>query len=114
MTNDRLSPGLWVRAHMRRCQAQGAMVTLISKGLDEAGTVILKVANLQGQALVLTQALDFDGNRYWMASLGLEPVLESEADAYLARQRDRDPDIWILEIEDRQARAFVDEPVRAI
>jgi hypothetical protein len=34
---------------------------------------------------------------------------ESEVDALLKRQRARDPDLWIIEIEDRQGRTLLDQ-----
>ncbi len=36
-------------------------------------------------------------------------VSEGEAQAYLTRQVDFDPDIWILEVEDKKGRHFLDE-----
>ena len=42
------------------------------------------------------------------ASTG-ETAPESDADAYLARQIEFDPDIWIVAVEDRQGRHFLDD-----
>ena len=39
--------------------------------------------------------------------MGSEPVSENEATGYLARQRDFDPDLWIIEVEDRAGRHFL-------
>ena len=36
---------------------------------------------------------------------------EQRCSDYFAKQTRFDPDIWIVEIEDRQGRAFVDEPI---
>ena len=37
---------------------------------------------------------------------------EAEANGYLARQREFDPDLWIIEVEDRAGRHFLgDEAV---
>ena len=48
--------------------------------------------------------------RVWTRPLG-ESSDEEKANAYFERQVKYDPDLWIVEIEDRQGRNFVDEPV---
>jgi hypothetical protein len=35
---------------------------------------------------------------------------EAEVDAALARQRRYDPDLWLIEVEDRAGRSLLDEP----
>ena len=47
----------------------------------------------------------------WMRATGPAPVTEPDADAYIGRQRGRDPDIWVLEIETGSTETLIDEPV---
>jgi len=46
-----------------------------------------------------------------MRATGSKPVAEAEADSYIARQRRRDPDIWVVEIECGSAAALIDGPI---
>jgi hypothetical protein len=36
--------------------------------------------------------------------------LEAEVDAALSRQRGFDPDLWVIEVEDREGRHLLDQP----
>ena len=73
--------------------------------------MLLKIINVDGLADVLSQVTGADGGLAWMRPLGLEPADEGEADSYLARQGDFDPDIWVLEVIDRAGAYEIDGPV---
>jgi hypothetical protein len=106
----RLKAGIYVRALIRRAEVEGAQAYVARKGIEESGAVILKLNRLDGSVLVLTQARRGEGDLVWTRPLG-DWSDEDRATAYLDRQIKFDPDLWIVEIEDRQGRAFVDEPV---
>lgn len=111
MTEPRLKSGFWVAALIRRCGVQNIPAMVTSKGHDSAGSVFVKVNHLNGQAEVFSQARRGDGNLVWMCATGAEPVVEADADAYIARQKKFDPDIWVVEIEDKQGRHFLEADV---
>lgn len=106
----RLKSGLFVRALIRRAEIQGAQAYVVRKGSEEAGAIYLKVSRLDGTCTVLNQAVAGEGERVWARPLG-ESCDDVKASAYFERQIKFDPDIWIVEIEDRDGRAFVDEKV---
>jgi len=106
----RLNAGFFVRAVIRRAEVAGAQGYVLRKGAEEAGAVILKIARLDGTCTVLNQTVGADGERVWARPLG-EVCDEAKAAAWCEKQLNFDPDLWIVEIEDRQGRAFVDEKI---
>jgi len=106
----RLKSGIFVRALIRRAEVAGAQAYVVRKGSEEAGALFLKISRLDGSCTVLSQARAGDGELVWARPLG-EACDDARASAYLERQIKFDPDLWIVEIEDRQGRAFVDEKV---
>ena len=106
----RLKAGIFVRALLRRAEVEGASAFIVRKGAEEAGAVILAVSRLDGTCLLLNQARDGKGNLVWARPLG-DWGEEGKARVWLDKQIKFDPDLWIVEIEDRAGRAFVDEPI---
>jgi len=106
----RLKAGIFVRALIRRAEVAGASAFIVRKGMEEAGAIILKVSRLDGTVLVLNQARMGDGALVWAKVLG-EAVPDAKAAEWCDKQVKFDPDLWVVEIEDRQGRAFVDEPI---
>lgn len=110
MTTPRLKSGLFVRALIRRAEVAGAQGFVVKKGAEEAGAVVLKISRLDGTCTVLNQITMGGGERAWSRPLG-ETCDDAKASAWFAKQRQHDPDLWIVEIEDRQGRPFVDEKI---
>jgi len=106
----RFKVGIFVRALIRRAEVAGAQAYVVRKGAEEAGAIFLRVSRLDGTCTVLNQARAGDGELVWARPLG-ESIDDAKASAYFERQIKFDPDIWIVEIEDRKGRAFVDEKV---
>jgi hypothetical protein len=106
----RLKAGIFVRAVIRRAEVAGAAAFVVRKGSEEAGAIILKIARLDGTCLVLSQARRGEGELVWVKPIG-DAVDDETASRYFEKQMRFDPDLWIVEIEDRQGRTFVDEPV---
>lgn len=105
-----LKSSIWVAALVRRAQSAAGAAYVARRGDADAGVVIVKVARLDGTADVYLPARDMEGKRAWRPAAAA-PMQEAEADAAVRRETDYDPDCWVVEIEDRQGRHFLTEPV---
>lgn len=112
MFDERLPTSVWVDALLRRAQVEGASAFIVQRGEASRGDVLIKVADLTGSARAYVPRTSMEGTRIFvdLAAQGVGPD-EADVDAYLARARDRDSDLWVIEIEDREARHFLTEPV---
>ena len=101
MDDDRLPTHLWVMAHVRQCNDQGIPATVVRRGEASCGILVLKINQFEAGCRVLSQSRDIDGNLGWLAAFDGALAPEDEADAYIARAVARDPDLWVVEIENR-------------
>ena len=114
----RLKADIWVMAYVRRVNGAGGAAMVVKRGDADAGAIYIKVMATGGPfgqeryaALYGPAPAGFDGageDRRWVC-LHDAASPESLADATLERQRKFDADIWLIEIEDRQARHFLDD-----
>jgi len=90
----------------------GAAAFVVQKGDAERGDVLVKIATLDGQAKLYAPSMNMEGDRIFMnlAIQGIGPD-EPEIDAYITRARTRDSDLWVIEVEDKDGRHFLTEPV---
>ena len=102
--DDRLPAELWIKAHIRRCITDNIPAVVVHRGEKNSGMLILKLNQLDAGVKVLSQTRDMEGAIAWMPALGGKLVPEAEADAYIERAVKRDPDVWVVEIEDREGR----------
>jgi len=102
----RLATDFWVAAYRARLAAAGIPCYLTRKGDPTAGAVLVKLATLDGKARLYGRAYGPDGARVWaVLAEGDEPAVDAAA----ARQRGYDPDLWLIEIEDRQGRTLLED-----
>lgn len=112
MTEPRLKTDFWVAALLRRWNAMPDIAAmLVRRGDADAGTVLLKIAHRDRTATVLSRTITAAGAPAWLRGTGAAPVPDPDAEAYIARQRGRDPDLWVVEIEDRRGTFAPDEPI---
>lgn len=106
MSDPKLKTSVSVAAGIRLCSVNGVIATVARHGDDEAGAVLLKINRLGAGVSVLAQTRTAEGELVWSHGTGPTPVTEADADAYIARQVKYDPDLWVVEIEDREGRHF--------
>jgi hypothetical protein len=109
----RLRSDIFAAALIRRAETQGAVAMLRRRGAAEAGAVFIKLDRLDGRAAIYGPAPQMaelpDGVDRLFAKVHAGEWLETpEAEARLKREMMFDPDMWIVEIEDRDGRVFVD------
>ena len=83
---------------------------MINRGADEAGAVFVAVNHLDGTYDLLAPPAGpshgEDGGRLFRRAFP-QPVTWPEINELIARQRKFDPDIWLVEIEDRTGLAGI-------
>jgi len=108
----RVTSSLWVGAYVRRCHAEGAVAIVARHGADEAGAIFIVVDRLSGAADLYgpaPQSLFADSRP---SDRIFQRLIENDAMTAVTDRLDRetrfDPDLWIVTVEDRAARPFVD------
>lgn len=112
----RLKSNIWVSAYIRRCEIEGAFAVVRRRGAEEAGAIFVKLNRLDGTGALYGPAPQsaFDTGRpsdrlFVTLAGGGAPVPENDIEARLAREIKFDPDVWIVEVEDRGGRHFLDD-----
>jgi hypothetical protein len=103
----RLAAGFWVQAYLTRLRLADIPAYVVARGDATAGAVLVKCSTLDGQAVALQRRTDpMSGDSVWME---LARGDEAAVDAAIGRQRGFDPDLWVIEVEDRAGRHLLGE-----
>ncbi|MCT4607858.1 MAG: DUF1491 family protein [Pelagimonas sp.] len=103
----RLTARFWVDAYLARLRFQDIPAFVVAHGDDTAGAVLVKLSTLDGQARAFTRTFDLmTGDRVWQE---LTAGPECDVDQSITKQRSFDPDLWVIEVEDRQGRHLLDD-----
>lgn len=103
----RLTADMWVSAYLRRLDLAGIAAYVTQRGDATAGAVLVKLATLDGRAVAYERSYDpMREERVWVV---LAEGAEREVDAAVTRQKARDPDLWVIEVEDRAGRHLLEE-----
>jgi hypothetical protein len=104
----RLKTEIWVQAFLRGNAAQGRFGAVIHKGAEEAGALYVVVSHLNGEHDLMGpppgSAIDDRGERRFVNVLGRKASWPEIAER-MARFKRNDPDLWLVEVEDRDGLA---------
>ena len=106
----RLRSDIWVSAYLRRCAVEGVVAVLRRRGAAEAGAIYIKIDQLVGRATLYAPAPpsmdtdDSDERRFEAVLVASDPLTVEER---MAREIRFDPDLWMVEVEDREGRSFL-------
>lgn len=104
----RLTAEFWVQAYLTRLRLENIPAFVTAHGDNTAGAVIVKLNTLDGNAVAFQRSFDLmSGARTWAV---LSQGSERDVDEALSRQRGFDPDLWLIEVEDREGRHLLDQP----
>jgi len=112
----RLRSDIWVAAYLRLRNADGAFAALRRRGAAEAGAIMVKLDRLDGRVALFGPAPPSLAapppaagvDRLFARMHEAEWIDPADAEARLARQARYDPDLWIVEVEDRNGEPRVD------
>ncbi len=112
----RLKSAIWVAAYLRRCNGEGAFAAVRHRGAEEAGAIFIKLNRLDGTAELFGPAPqsafdDTPTDRAFSRCLKEQPAAEARVEERILRELRFDPDAWVLEVEDRDGRHFLERVV---
>ncbi len=105
---SRLTTEIWIAAYLTRLRLASIPAFITRKGDKTAGAVLVKLNRLDGSATCFQRSFDLmSGERRWIV---LAEGPEQKVDASIAKQQGFDPDLWTIEVEDKDGRHLLDEP----
>ncbi len=106
----RLRSDFWVSAYLRRCGVEGIDAALRKRGAAEAGAIFVKIDHLDGTASLYGPAPQLfveDTSERLFAPI-LQGVMPLDVEERMAKELRFDSDLWLVEVDDRQGRHFLD------
>lgn len=103
MTEARAASGLLVSALIRRVEAEGGSAMVIAKGDAIAGAMLVLLADRGVPGGIRERVWRFEGGHGFEPVGPADPADSGAASDYLARRRRSDPDLWVIEIDHRDA-----------
>ena len=106
---------IWVSAYLRRCTVEGVSAVLRRRGAADAGAIFVRIHRLDGRSALygpapqsLATGFEYGVDRIFVRMHRPEWIEDRDAEERLAREFSFDPDVWIVEVEDREGRTRFD------
>ena len=96
MAEARVKARLWVQMALRMGDLDGRPGAVLRSGDPDAGGILVVLRGREALS-VLSQVRAADGQSAWLRATGPDGVAQETVDAYIARQVQRDPDLWVVE-----------------
>ena len=90
---------LEVNALIRRAGAEGGFASVIRKGEQDAGTILLILTERGANPRVFERMPQLDGARKWVLTRSQNTENKKELEDWLTRRADQDQDLWIVELD---------------
>ncbi|MEP4978095.1 DUF1491 family protein [Ascidiaceihabitans sp.] len=104
---SRLTSRFWVDAYLARLRIFDIPAFVVVHGDDTGGAVLVKLSTLDDKAVLYQRSFDLmSDTRVWAE---LAAGAERDVDAAIERQCGFDPDLWVIEVEDRAGRHLLDQ-----
>lgn len=105
---SRLTSRFWVDAYLTRLRLEGIPAFVVAHGDDTAGSVLVKLNTLDGLACLFQRSYNLlaDQRDWTVLAEGDDRNVEDA----IVRQRQHDPDLWVIEVEDKAGRHLLDAP----
>lgn len=110
--SSRLRSDIFAAALLRRAASAGAFAALRRRGAAEAGAIFVKIDRLDGTAALYGPApqseVGDDGMHRFRLMQAQEWIAPADVEARVVRELKFDSDLWLVEIEDREGRSFLE------
>ncbi|HEU4969038.1 DUF1491 family protein [Sphingomonas sp.] len=105
----RLTSRMTIDALLRRVQAAGGFATVLAKGDETAGAILLVCSERGTTTSLLERTVDLDGHYRWTPCGPQDVESAADRDSYIRRRRAQDPDLWLIELDVADAERFAAE-----
>jgi len=100
----RLTTRILVSSALRHAQAKGIFAAVLRQGDEEAGTIFVEVEIDSAQSSLYGRQVGIDGDYEWVCLTGEVPVPSAVVEERLQKETARDPDCWIICVQDPKGR----------